>query len=143
MMVFWSPQFSEGVDVDPLSLIPEPTVDFTGEERWGQTFDLLELHQEFVNARFGRQCDYTSYVQDLADFSSIPRSAKTSPAYREYLKRLVSYLEGFYSRTQPLVNAGMCPSPAPLPCFTSCLSAPLIASPNHGRNPSAATPCRV
>lgn len=100
------PQFSEGGDIDPLTLITEPRVEFTGEERWGRSFDLHDLHLQFQNAPFGRACDYTTYVQDLSDFSAIPRRLKMSDAYAGYLRQLVSYLESFYARTQPLVNAG-------------------------------------
>jgi len=102
---FPSYEFSEGGDVDPLALIPEPRVEFTGEERWGQTLDLYELHHDFVNARFGRAVDYVSYVQDLADFSGVPRARRLEPGYLGYLNKLVGYLESFYARTQPLVNA--------------------------------------
>ena len=95
------PQFSEGGDIDPLTLITEPRVEFTGEERWGRSFDLHDLHLQFQNAPFGRACDYTTYVQDLSDFSAIPRRLKMSDAYAGYLRQLVSYLESFYARTQP------------------------------------------
>ncbi len=75
---------------------------FSGEEGHGRYFDLHELHNRFVNAKFGRQVDYLTYLQQVVYFSEVPATQRTSAAYQHYLEDLVGYLEGFYERTQPL-----------------------------------------
>ena len=83
--------------------VPPPRVEFSGDEAGGRCLDVHDLHLEFVNSkRFGRQCEYADYVRGLADFRRVPRGARLTKAWRDYLGRLLAYLEGFYDRTQPL-----------------------------------------
>lgn len=51
------------------------------------------------------QVDYYTYVSScLLDVGSVPRAQRLSRPYRDYLAGLVSYLESFYARTQPLAQ---------------------------------------
>lgn len=77
---------------------------FSGDEAYGRYLDLHELHNTFVNAKFGRQVDYLTYLQQLTYFSEVPATQRSAPPYQQYLERLVSYLAGFYERTQPLAD---------------------------------------
>lgn len=79
---------------------------FSGDEAYGRYLDLHELHNTFVNAKFGRQLDYLTYLQQLSYFSEVPPTQRCAPQYLQYLERLVAYLSGFFQRTQPLADLG-------------------------------------
>jgi len=83
----------------------EPQVPFTGEEGMGRYLDLHEHFQAFCNAKFGKKQEYYEYVGSLGShLTSIPRSAKSTGAYRDYAHSLLEYLSSFYTRTQPLAT---------------------------------------
>lgn len=85
---------------------PEPTLAFSGEEGLGRYLDLHELHRQYVNAKFGKEVDYYTYVSSLADFSGVARAQRLGRPYAAYLSALLSYLESLYRRTQPLAQLG-------------------------------------
>lgn len=100
-----SADLTEAEDSEAL-LKEEVAVEFSGEECMGRCLDLVPHHQTFINTKWGAAAgrpDYLAYVSSFADFSSIPRLAKLSAGYREYLAALAAYLMGFHDRTQPLV----------------------------------------
>lgn len=94
-------ELTEAPNEDAL-LREEPPLEFSGEECLGRCLDLIEHHQRYVNAKWGKQCDYSQYLADLAAGAAPPQGAPTSSDYRDYLKRLFEYLASFYRRTQPL-----------------------------------------
>lgn len=110
-----------------------PTVAFSGEERFGKYVDLNEFYARFVNipafkwamrgkdvgsrrsrrsqgnagdARAnGAGVDYLTFLAHFSEFSDIPQAEKLrSSAYQTYLRDLKAYLLDFYRRTQPLVD---------------------------------------
>lgn len=77
--------------------------DFSGEEAGGRCLDLQAHHRAWVNnPRFGPPGEYTAFVRGLAAFGRVPRPARRSRAWRDYLSSLLTYLEGFYDRAHPL-----------------------------------------
>ncbi|EQC34544.1 hypothetical protein SDRG_07871 [Saprolegnia diclina VS20] len=107
----------------------DPTVEFSGEERFGKYLDLHAFHTQFLNlpvfasvnkmktadttkVQRGRTpeyidapVDYISYLGRFAQFHKIPEAAKLSDTrYEAYLNDLLAYLKDFYRRTQPLVD---------------------------------------
>mmetsp|Transcript_43189 Transcript_43189/g.102494 ORF Transcript_43189/g.102494 Transcript_43189/m.102494 type:complete len:578 (+) Transcript_43189:89-1822(+) len=77
-------------------------VEFSGEEASGRCLDLHHLHQIYLNSKFGKKIDYITYINNLSNFSEIPRQLRLSRPYRDYLGALLAYLGDFYNRTQPL-----------------------------------------
>lgn len=106
----------DGSDAPPP--VPPFAPTFTGEEAGGRCLDLHEHHRLFL--QHGRRWwtraasedadgapagpDYITFARSLADFASVPRSARRSGAWRVYLTSLANYLESFYDRTQPLAS---------------------------------------
>lgn len=80
----------------------EPRIEFSGEEGVGRYLDLHVFYHEFVNSSFGRPMEYLEFVQQLDEFSNIPRQHRMTKAYSEYLEKLCEYMKGFHERTQPL-----------------------------------------
>jgi splicing factor 3A subunit 3 len=77
--------------------------DFSGEEAGGRCLDMHAHHRAWVNnPRFGPAGEYTAFVRGLAAFGRVPRPARRSRAWRDYLSALLSYLEGFFDRAHPL-----------------------------------------
>lgn len=89
---------------DPaLTTSAAPPPDFSGEEAGGRCLDLVAFHRAWVNnPAFGAAGEYTGYVRGLAAFGRVPRPARRSRAWRDYLGALLSYLESFYDRAHPL-----------------------------------------
>lgn len=120
---FPNPDLTEAEDSSAL-LKEEPHVEFTGEEGLGRYLDLHDLFLRFHNSKLGPKqkpsskadadgeaaadqgpgMEYHEYVTGFANFASIPRGAKNTKAYREYLAALLGYLTSFYQRTQPLAQ---------------------------------------
>eukprot|EP00887_Chlorella_sp_A99_P006821 scaffold2.g6821.t1 len=100
------PPLSRQGDGNEALLGPEPTLAFSGEEGLGRYLDLHELHRQYVNAKFGKEVDYYTYVSSLADFSGVARAQRLGRPYAAYLSALLSYLESLYRRTQPLAQLG-------------------------------------
>jgi len=91
-------------DANMALLPPEPRPSFSGEEGFGRFLDLYEHHNLWRNSKFGdKDIDYFSYVAHLnAHWSSVSRSRRLTAAYKTYMTSLLSYLQSFYERSQPL-----------------------------------------
>lgn len=84
---------------------------FTGEESWGKFFDLVLLHDEYVNLpgiKEKRRITYLQYLDQFDVFTPpqcpMKQSEKMKDAYFKYLGSLMNYLEDFMRRTRPLEN---------------------------------------
>jgi len=82
---------------------------FTGEESWGSFFDMVVLHEEYLNLPGIKDSRRLTYLQFLDQFDAftpphctLKRSDKMTDTYFRYLGNLASYLEGFMRRTRPL-----------------------------------------
>ncbi|OQR92055.1 splicing factor 3A [Achlya hypogyna] len=107
----------------------DPTVEFSGEERFGKYVDLHAYHTQFLNLpvfasvnkmktadttkmQRGRTpeyidapVDYITYLSRFGNLAKIPEAAKfVDSRYETYLTELRAYLTDFYRRTQPLVD---------------------------------------
>lgn len=90
-------------DADESLRPTEPDIPFSGEEAYGRFLDLIELHQMWQNAPFGKVVDYMTYVKELPHhMGGVPLVSKRVPEYERYVTELYQYLESFYFRTQPL-----------------------------------------
>mmetsp|Transcript_23912 Transcript_23912/g.42340 ORF Transcript_23912/g.42340 Transcript_23912/m.42340 type:complete len:351 (+) Transcript_23912:316-1368(+) len=92
--------------LDDRSIVPK----FSGPEGYGRFVDLHENFLEFINLKKlsklkggAVMIDYVTYLKTFDQFFNLPRSAKDTH-YEEYVDRLISYLRGFFNRTQPLLN---------------------------------------
>src|SRR6201999_4008325 len=79
---------------------------FTGEEAFGQYFDLTMLHEEYLNLPGIKRLTYIQYL-DLFDAFTPPqlpikRANKLTDKYFAYVGELANYLEGFIKRVRPL-----------------------------------------
>lgn len=77
---------------------------FTDEEQFGQYIDLHEMHLLYCNIPGMMRIDYIAYLTDFDQLFDIPIESKRRKEYLTYLRGLVSYLEGFVRRTQPLFD---------------------------------------
>ncbi|KAF1346206.1 putative splicing factor 3a subunit 3 [Delphinella strobiligena] len=76
---------------------------FTGEEAFGRFFDMMALHEEYINLPgLKRRITYLQYLDSFDNFDAIPRPEKTKDQYFQYVGALSTYLEGFMRRTKPL-----------------------------------------
>lgn len=79
---------------------------FTGEEAYGQFFDLTMLHEEYLNLPGVKRLTYIQYLDVFDVFTQpqlpIKRQHKLTDAYFQYVGGLASYLEGFMRRIRPL-----------------------------------------
>ncbi|KAL1302880.1 hypothetical protein AAFC00_003207 [Neodothiora populina] len=76
---------------------------FTGEEAFGRFFDMMSLHEDYVNLpNLKKRITYLQYLDSFDKFDAIPRADKTQDQYFNYLGALCAYLEGFMRRTRPL-----------------------------------------
>ncbi|KAI3751148.1 hypothetical protein L2E82_22194 [Cichorium intybus] len=80
----------------------EPQLEFSGEEAYGRYLDMHELYNDYINSKFGKQIDYSSYLEVFSQPHTIPRKLKMTRQYREYLGKMVEYLVYFFERTEPL-----------------------------------------
>ncbi|KAK4734688.1 hypothetical protein R3W88_008949 [Solanum pinnatisectum] len=80
----------------------EPQIEFSGEEGSGRYLDLHELFNGYINSKFGEPIEYTAYLNVFSEPQKIPRKAKTTRQYLEYLQKLLEYLVYFFERTEPL-----------------------------------------
>ncbi|KAI7743339.1 hypothetical protein M8C21_032524 [Ambrosia artemisiifolia] len=80
----------------------EPQIEFSGEEAYGRYLDLHELYNDYINSKFGKQIDYTAYLDVFSQPHHIPRKLKMTRQYREYLSKMTEYLVYFLERTEPL-----------------------------------------
>lgn len=80
----------------------EPQIEFSGEEGSGRYLDLHELFNEYINSKFGEPIEYTAYLNVFSQPQKIPRKAKSTRQYLEYLQKLLEYLVYFFERTEPL-----------------------------------------
>ena len=86
---------------------------FTGQEGYGRYVDLHSNYLEFLNLkkiavhknRIVKHLDYVGYLANFDQFHEIPVSCKDSN-YEMYLENLLSYMQSFFTRTQPLFNIG-------------------------------------
>lgn len=79
---------------------------FTGEESYGQFFDLTKLHEDYLNLPGVKRLTYLQYL-DLFDAFTQPqlpikRSSKLTDKYFQYVGDLAAYLESFIKRVKPL-----------------------------------------
>lgn len=76
---------------------------FTGEEAFGRFFDMMALHEVYVNLPgLKRRPTYLQYLDSFDKFDAIPRPDRTKDVYFRYVGDLCAYLEGFMRRTRPL-----------------------------------------
>ena len=82
---------------------------FSGEEGFGRFFDLVLLHEEYLNlpgVKTMRRLPYTQYIDKFDVFTPpefpMKQKEKLTDPYFKYLGSLVSYLEDFMRRTRPL-----------------------------------------
>ncbi|PGH31658.1 splicing factor 3A subunit 3 [[Emmonsia] crescens] len=79
---------------------------FTGEESYGQFFDLTKPHEDYLNLPGVKRLTYLQYL-DLFDAFTQPqlpikRSSKLTDKYFQYVGNLAAYLESFIRRVKPL-----------------------------------------
>ncbi|KAF2177495.1 splicesome-associated protein [Zopfia rhizophila CBS 207.26] len=93
------------------ALIAQTDAMFTGEEGSGRYFDMIMLHEQYLNLphlQGARRVTYLQYLHTFDTFTypdcSLTREQKISDAYFQYLKALADYLESFMRRTKPLEN---------------------------------------
>nr|CDS29194.1 serine:threonine protein phosphatase 6 [Hymenolepis microstoma] len=80
-------------------------VEFTDEEGYGRFLDLHELYEMYINIKGFNKIDYLTYLHTYDKLYEIIRERKTSSsAYRHYLERLISYLEGYLARAKPMLD---------------------------------------
>ena len=80
---------------------------FTGEEGFGRFFDLVTLHEQYINlpgVKDQRRMTYVQYLDKFDDFSMVKRQDKMKEEYFQYLVSLSDYLEEFMRKTRPLEN---------------------------------------
>ena len=79
---------------------------FSGEEAWGRFFDLMTLHEDYLNLPGVKRLTYLQYLDTFHVFAPpqcpIKREHKLTDKYFNYVGRLALYLEGFMRRTRPL-----------------------------------------
>ncbi|ESR35433.1 splicing factor SF3a60-like [Citrus sinensis] len=80
----------------------EPLVEFSGEEAYGRYLDLHELYNQYINSKFGKEIEYSAYLDVFSRPHEIPRKLKMTRQYREYIEKLLEYLIYFFQRTEPL-----------------------------------------
>ncbi|KAJ0753112.1 putative transcription factor C2H2 family [Helianthus annuus] len=81
----------------------EPHIQFSGEEAYGRYLDLHELYNDYINSKFGKQIDYSAYLEVFSQPQRIPSSKlQATRQYREYLRKLTGYLVYFLERIEPL-----------------------------------------
>ncbi|PAV21261.1 rna splicing factor prp9 [Pyrrhoderma noxium] len=90
---------------DPISLL------FSGEEAYGRYLDLYVHHSSYVNLKnINKRLSYLQYLDVLAlaehdlVHQEIPKEARTSKEYENYINALHAYLLSFTKKTQPLVD---------------------------------------
>nr|GEX10005.1 splicing factor SF3a60 homolog [Tanacetum cinerariifolium] len=71
-------------------------------EGYGRYLDMLELHTDFVNSKFGKQIDYSDFIEVFPQLQHIPSKMKMSRPYMNYLSKMLNYLVSFLIRTEPL-----------------------------------------
>ncbi|GJU86309.1 splicing factor SF3a60 [Tanacetum coccineum] len=79
-----------------------PQIKFSGEEGYGRYLDMHELHRDFVNSKFGKQIDYSEFIEVFPQLQHIPSKMKMSRPYMDYLSKMLDYLVSFLIRTEPL-----------------------------------------
>ncbi|XP_075493797.1 splicing factor SF3a60 homolog [Primulina tabacum] len=80
----------------------EPVIEFTGEEASGRYLDLHELYNDYINAKFGKQIDYSIYLDLFSQPENISCKLKLTRQYKEYMEKLLEYLIYFFERAEPL-----------------------------------------
>lgn len=95
-------RYVDTTDEYELLLKEESVVEFTGEEAFGRYLDLHELYNDYINSKFGKQIEYSNYLDLFLETESIPHKLKLTRQYREYLQKLLEYLIYFFERTDPL-----------------------------------------
>lgn len=50
------------------------------------------------------QVDYVTFVSRVANLADLPEQHKSGSGYTTYVRDLLDYLQGFYTRTQPLMD---------------------------------------
>lgn len=80
----------------------EPLVEFSGEEAYGRYLDLHELYNQYINSKFGKEIEYSAYLDVFSRPHEIPHKLKMTRQYREYIANLLEYLVYFFQRTEPL-----------------------------------------
>jgi hypothetical protein len=48
--------------------------------------------------------DYVTFVSRVANLADLPEQHKSGSGYTTYVRDLLDYLQGFYTRTQPLMD---------------------------------------
>ncbi|EEP79120.1 conserved hypothetical protein [Uncinocarpus reesii 1704] len=79
---------------------------FTGEESYGQFFDLTMIHEEYLNLPGVKRLTYLQYLDQFDVFTQpqlpVKRENKLTDKYFKYVEHLASYLENFIKRIKPL-----------------------------------------
>ncbi|KAL1959939.1 hypothetical protein VTO42DRAFT_607 [Malbranchea cinnamomea] len=79
---------------------------FTGEEAYGQFFDLTKLHEDYLNLPGVKRLTYLQYLDNFDKLTPpqlpIKRQNKLTDKYFQYVGDLAAYLESFIKRVKPL-----------------------------------------
>ncbi|KAI1943752.1 Splicing factor 3A subunit 3 [Ophidiomyces ophidiicola] len=79
---------------------------FTGEESYGQFFDLTTIHEEYLNLPGVKRLTYLQFLDQFDIFTQpqlpIKRDTKLTDTYFKYVGNLSGYLESFIKRVKPL-----------------------------------------
>ncbi|KMZ59769.1 Splicing factor 3A subunit 3, putative, expressed [Zostera marina] len=84
----------------------EPRIEFSGEEAFGRYLDMHELYNMYINSKFGKQIEYSSFLETFSQFQKIASNLKLTRQYSDYLNYLLEYLISFFQRTEPLQDVG-------------------------------------
>jgi splicing factor 3A subunit 3 len=81
---------------------------FSGEEAYGQFFDLHSCHESYLNLPNAKRLGYMQYLEVFDNFQpgygGVKRADKLTDQYFKYLGEVMEYLESFMRRTRPLEN---------------------------------------
>jgi splicing factor 3A subunit 3 len=82
----------------------EPIPEFTGEEGMGRWVDMHELYNRFVNLKMldGEPMEYLSFIDQVRALEDLSETRLHMRAYRDWVQEVLSYLETFHKRVQPL-----------------------------------------
>ncbi|GMR36592.1 hypothetical protein PMAYCL1PPCAC_06787 [Pristionchus mayeri] len=84
--------------------VEQELVRFTDEEGYGRFLDLHVLYDAYINLKGIKRVDYLQFLSILERFVDIPKDAKKTGAYKNYLTQLEDYLKAFIARTKPLLD---------------------------------------
>jgi len=86
----------------------EPLPEFTGEEGVGRWVDLHEIHNRFINLKLsdGEPMDYLVFIDQVRHLEDLPSTRMQLRGYGDWVKDVLTYMEDFHQRVQPLQDLG-------------------------------------